>query len=107
LADPDSVYSDFGELLRSRRKAAGITQEQFADATGLSRTSISNIESGRQRILLHQLFGFARILGISAHDLLPTTPVTGQTEIDLDSELLKDLSEDQKEFLSRVTRSSG
>ena len=38
---------------------------------GLSRTSITNIECGRQPIQLHQLFLFASVLELSAVKLLP------------------------------------
>jgi predicted ATPase/DNA-binding XRE family transcriptional regulator len=38
--------ASFGELLRDRRRAAGLTQEELAERAGLSPRSISGLESG-------------------------------------------------------------
>lgn len=38
---------------------------------GISRGSLANIETGRQSILVHQLFKFAVQLQLSPFDLLP------------------------------------
>jgi transcriptional regulator with XRE-family HTH domain len=51
-----------------------MSQEEFAKAVGLSRTSITNIERGRQPVSLHTLYSMADILGIEAVDLLPPAP---------------------------------
>lgn len=37
----------FGKLLRSRRRAAGLTQEELAERSGLSVRAVSDIERGR------------------------------------------------------------
>ena len=46
-------YSRFGQTLRKARKASGLSQEHLGKGVGLNRTSVSNIEKGRQKILLH------------------------------------------------------
>jgi len=38
---------------------------------GISRGSLANIETGRQSILVHQLYSFAGALGLSPFELLP------------------------------------
>lgn len=38
---------EIGELLHSRRKALGLSQQQVADANGMSRVTISRLENGR------------------------------------------------------------
>jgi len=43
----------------------------LANQIGLSRTSITNIESGRQAVLLHQVYDLAKALDITVQDLLP------------------------------------
>ncbi len=48
-----------------------LTQAELGGAVGLTRTSITNIERGRQRILVHTLFEIAAELGIEPRDLLP------------------------------------
>ncbi|MDE0532824.1 MAG: helix-turn-helix transcriptional regulator [Albidovulum sp.] len=68
----DFLYEAFGRLVALHRKRIqGLTQAKLGDAVGLSRTSITNIEKGRQHVSLHQLFGLARALKISPHSLLP------------------------------------
>ena len=44
------IYKEFGKLLKKSRTAANLTQAGLAKRVGLSRTSITNIEKGRQHI---------------------------------------------------------
>jgi len=69
----DRFYKEFGRLVREARERAEpkITQEHLADIVGLSRTSITNIESGRQHIPLHTLFALADAVGVKVGELLP------------------------------------
>lgn len=64
----EPVYVSFGEIVKARRLERGWTQTDLAEKVGMSRTSVTNIEIGRQRILLSDLFDFAR-----AFDLSPKT----------------------------------
>lgn len=61
---------EFGRLLKAAR-AERMGQTSFAQRMGVSRTTISNIERGAQRVFLDQLYRAAEILGISMTDLLP------------------------------------
>ena len=61
----EPIYVSFGEIVKARRIALGLTQEQLGEIVGLSRTSVTNIEIGRQRVLLSDLFDFARAFGVS------------------------------------------
>jgi transcriptional regulator with XRE-family HTH domain len=69
--DETDFYRQFGNLLRERRRKLGLTQESLAEDVGLSRTSITNIERGEQRVLLHQLYSLAEKLRVSPKRLLP------------------------------------
>jgi transcriptional regulator with XRE-family HTH domain len=69
----DGLYKQFGTQLRDLRKAAGLTQDQVAERVELKRTSITNIERGRQHIALHQLYLLANAVGKAPSDLLPET----------------------------------
>jgi len=71
--DESEIYTKLGELVRSHRVRLGKTQSDVAETTGLSRASIANIESGRQRILLHHLFCLADALEIAPYTLLPVS----------------------------------
>jgi transcriptional regulator with XRE-family HTH domain len=66
----DWFYRGFGERLRAAR-GKRLTQEELGQRVGLSRTSIANLEAGRQRVPLHMLYVFARELGVPAASLLP------------------------------------
>jgi transcriptional regulator with XRE-family HTH domain len=67
----NGLYEEFGLRFRKRRNAVGLTQSQVAERVGLTRTSITNIERGRQHIVLHQLFLLASAVGSKPEDLLP------------------------------------
>lgn len=47
------------------------TQEELASKAGLTRTSIINIEKGRQQIFLHTLIDIARALRTPISELIP------------------------------------
>lgn len=47
--DPDEELVRFGTAVRDRRKMLGLTQADLATLIGLTRTSVANIEAGRQQ----------------------------------------------------------
>ena len=68
--EPELIYRAFGRRLRELRKKKDLPQEELATLSGLTRASIANIESGRQRVHLHQLLKFADALGIDLGTLV-------------------------------------
>lgn len=48
-----------GMCIWARRKALGWSQQDLAEATGLSRTEIQYIQAGRSRLLIHSNRGIA------------------------------------------------
>jgi transcriptional regulator with XRE-family HTH domain len=70
-----AFYSAFGRMLSEARRKKRISQEMLADELGLSRTSITNIEKGRQPVQLYSLYLIARLLGTDVKDLLPSAAV--------------------------------
>jgi transcriptional regulator with XRE-family HTH domain len=60
----------FGVRLQVIRTALGLSQQDLADKVGLTRTSITNIEAGKQRILLGDVERFANAFGVSPKHLL-------------------------------------
>ncbi len=63
-------YSRVGRVVRGRRTAIGMTQVALARMTGLARTSVINIEQGRQAVFLHQIVAMAQALRIDPWDLV-------------------------------------
>lgn len=65
----EEVYKDFSVLVKQSRKNRRITQSELANAINLSRCSVANIESGRQRVPLHTFFHVCEFLGINPSSL--------------------------------------
>lgn len=72
--DATDLYVDIGKAIHRQRTSAKpvISQQRLANAVGLSRASIVNIERGRHRIQIDVLYDIAMALGVDAHSLLPT-----------------------------------
>ena len=66
------LYRLVGLSVRDFREKMGVTQEELANKVGVSRTSITNIEAGRQKVPLHTLFEIASFLDVELSELLPT-----------------------------------
>lgn len=64
------VYGVLGAVLREAREGAGLTQEKVARAARLTRTSLTNIEKGRQKLLLDTFVDVAAFLGQSGSQML-------------------------------------
>lgn len=67
------VYAFIGSTIAKRRNAVKLSQQDLASQVGLTRTSISNIESGRQKMLVHTLLDIAKALGVGPDALLAGT----------------------------------
>jgi len=68
------VQTAFGERLKGCRAQAAprFSQQMIATALEVSRTSVSNIENGRHRIFLDQVYAAARALRVPVASLLPS-----------------------------------
>ena len=99
----NKVYKEFGGRLRRARKNAKLTQENLAERVGLTRTSITNIEKGRQKVLIHTLFNLASAVGVNPHILLPDE----QYETEGLSRILnrEKLGEEQREYVTKLVKS--
>jgi len=66
----EAVHQSVGIRIRMIREALGLNQGDLSKRVGLDRTSITNIESGRQRLLLHNIEAFALALGTTPKNLM-------------------------------------
>ena len=94
------LYTALGALIRARREREGMTQSELARRVGMTRTSITNIESGRQKVQLHTLYDVAKALNVSPEDLLPF-PGTVAPEA-VEGHLPEDLDPEEREWALRV-----
>jgi transcriptional regulator with XRE-family HTH domain len=74
-----NFYRTLGSRIRQLRRM-NLSQEQLAKASQLSRTSIVNIEAGRQKLLVYNLFQIAAALKSTPGALLAPLEPT-KTEI--------------------------
>jgi transcriptional regulator with XRE-family HTH domain len=66
------LYGEVGARVRGARKQHGWTQDELAHAVGLTRSSVANIEAGRQHALAHVVMLIARALDTPVEELLPS-----------------------------------
>jgi transcriptional regulator with XRE-family HTH domain len=67
---PVSPEEQFAHNLRQRRQAAGLSQEQLADRTGLHPTEISRLERAAREPRLGTIVRLARGLGVGIESLV-------------------------------------
>jgi transcriptional regulator with XRE-family HTH domain len=66
-----SHNADLGPALREARKARGLSLTEVAEATGISRSLLSLIETGRSDITIGRLGRLAQLYEIRLADLVP------------------------------------
>jgi transcriptional regulator with XRE-family HTH domain len=96
------IYRALGALIRRRRRTLELTQEELARSIGISRGALANIETGRQNVLLHQLYRFATMLDMDVHDLLPPPPSAAPPVPPKELPLPKGLTAEQKSQVAGV-----
>jgi len=77
MEDHETFYEEVGRRIRDarRRRKPALTQDGLAKLVGLTRTSITNIEQGRQKCMLHTLSEIASSLQVEPASLLPNADV--------------------------------
>lgn len=78
----EPLYAIIGTRVRVAREAVELSQEQLAAAVGLTRTSITNLEMGRQQTPLHTLYEIANAINVPLKDLLPDYPEQAPPPLD-------------------------
>ena len=94
-------YRDVGSRVRAARATAGMTQEDLASELSIGRSSIANLEAGRQRIPLHTLMLIADILKVQPAELLPRRSISEHVDdfFNVDEQLAK-VGEDSRDFVT-------
>lgn len=77
----DTFYKEIGKRIFKAREAKGFTQQQLADKISLKRTSVTNIEKGKQKILIHTLAIIASKLDVDIESLIPKIELIQNEEL--------------------------
>ena len=80
--DADRLHRALGAQIRSLREDAGDSQGDLAGALGLSRTSVVNMEAGRQRPPLVTLYRIAKRYRTNVPALLPSLSDIDDSEVE-------------------------
>ena len=73
--EQDRFYMLLGSRIREHRVNASLKQEALASFLKLSRASIVNIEKGRQRPSIYQIFEIGKVLNVPVSELFPTIEI--------------------------------
>ncbi|WP_417521917.1 helix-turn-helix domain-containing protein [Marinobacter sp.] len=65
------IKKQFGENLRTIRKARGFSQEQLAYASGIDRSYVGKMERGQVNVTIEKVYVLAETLGCSPKELMP------------------------------------
>ena len=85
------VTRPFGRLIRSRRKALNLTQDQLALATGVGRRFLIDLEAGKTTCQLGLSLVVAEALGIRSSELPTTAAATASVALELPCPLDEEL----------------
>lgn len=97
----DAIYRHIGALIKNRRKQLDLTQEQLAARLSMSRASLASIETGRQNVLVHQLYVLSAALGLEPANFLPPSAPKAALAVD-ELPLPAGLKAQQKEQIARL-----
>ena len=101
----DQLYQAIGDRIRAARTQAKITQTDLGLRIGLTRSSIANIEAGRQRVMLHWVFQIAEELGADPADLVVEPDFISEAPMEpLQPGTLEGQPETTSEFVSTALR---
>jgi len=98
----EELYRLLGEAVKRGRRDARMTQEALANRVGLTRTSITNIEKGKQNVSLHTVYDLAAALNKHPDDLLPSPDVLTADAIKRRKLEQIELAERNRELVGRL-----
>jgi len=64
-------YTLIGGKIKSARNKANLNQSELAEEAGISRLTLANIESGKQKPSIHIIWDIGESLGLNPQNLIP------------------------------------
>jgi transcriptional regulator with XRE-family HTH domain len=108
--DLEPIYKTIGSIIRRRRRRLELPQTKLAAQLGISRATLANIETGRQRVLVHDLYAFADALDMKLSELLPQAvkvgPSSDWTQVPMPTDLKPQQKEQIASLIGRMTQAS-
>jgi transcriptional regulator with XRE-family HTH domain len=95
------LRTEMGEIIKRIRKLKGISQDELAEKLNLTRTSVVNIEKGRQGISVEHIWGIAAVMNINPSELFPKT--YGSVNLLLEARI-REIQDDRDEWRSKYTK---
>lgn len=99
----NDFYRKVGARIRDGRLAKGETQDSLARQVALGRSSIANIESGHQKLLLHTFFEICHTLRLAPGSLLPSIQ-SASPNTDAEGELPEGLSPAEQAWIRAIAK---
>ncbi|MEY8484657.1 helix-turn-helix transcriptional regulator [Lachnospiraceae bacterium 48-21] len=96
----DTEFQVIAKNIKFLREKMGYTQEQLAEATELSVSHLSKVESGQRRIGMRAYISILRVLGATEEEYI-STMAEGETGDDFKQyqNIMEDCNEAEKKFL--------
>jgi transcriptional regulator with XRE-family HTH domain len=66
------LVTEFGKMLRTKRKESGYSQESFATYVGIERGNYGKMERGLVNVKLETLYKLANALDCEFSDIMPS-----------------------------------
>jgi transcriptional regulator with XRE-family HTH domain len=98
MNNEDKFYLELGKRIRRARIEQNLTQQQLADSLSLTRTSITNIERGAQRPLVHTVATIASELKVPVSTIIPPYGPSA-TQPKIETLIGKTTSPEERKFL--------
>ncbi len=81
-----------GEKIKQARISKGLTQDDIADALGISKSAVSRCELGVRQFRVDQLYALAKLLDIPVYELVGLSPEK-RKELEQISEIISDVED--------------
>ncbi len=102
----DIIYKIIGSRLKEQREKAKATQEDIAKHLELSRASVANYESGKQRISVAELYRLSEYFDVELNAFLPSLKeiktFAPEKILDQAENLKEEEREELREFIKKM-----
>ncbi|ODT63100.1 MAG: transcriptional regulator [Phenylobacterium sp. SCN 69-14] len=71
-SDHERALGRLGDAIRARRQQLGMSQEALADAAGINRTHMGEVERGKRNVSFMGVLKIAQAMDTKASDLIVT-----------------------------------